>query len=780
MLSLAVVPGLLLLVACHLQTQDEAATFSFEIEPDSTSPPDGIPLEHFTYFRYPVDVVGFKDSREGAEITPEGNIYTGYTELLFLHGRRLSYFPLRKHYWLEEEYLPIIHWVHHQGELAYRFTAFAAPLNLNPERNLIVFLKIDITNNSVRKQEARLATCTRYLPAEAERDGGYCPRHRFRRPATPERTGQYEQEGEEFSTEWRFAFKDDSLLRDGKTLYSYSSSAEPDLYSYRGYETDVGQQFKQPNIASSPVGLASFSKALDPGESYEIEVRMPYRPVEFDSAEMAEIKALDFVEMQEQVITFWEDVLAGGMQIDLPEDKPEYVYKTSLIYDLIARDKIGENYVQKVNEFHYDAFWLRDSSYVVRSYDLGGYHEIAEQCLDFFFNWQREDGNFVSQGGQFDGWGQTLWALGQHYRLTRDADFGDKALPAVMKAAEWLEREMANDPLGVMPITTPGDNEAITGGHVTGHNFWALAGLKNAIAMAEGLGKSEEAAKLNGLYRELYGNLQTVFSKLLRETDNYIPPGLENQGGQDWGNLMAVYPEEILSPRHPAVLATLLKTKEKYREKLMTYADTKYLHHYLTMKNTETWVAKGDQQFALDEFYAVLAHTSSTQAGFEFTINPWSDRDFRANLTPHGWFAAKYRNLLRDMLIREVDTRLILLSVISPAWAKPGDTIVVRNAPTNFGKVSFFASFEEDEIRIEIEPEYFSLPNRIIIPQPYFARFVSSNDGDLYEDELHLFPHVRTVVIEIERLEGALEFSHEKMVRWLINEYRKRQEVKNY
>jgi hypothetical protein len=735
--------------------------------------PEEIPLEHFSYFRYPVDVVGFKDAREGAEITPEGYIYTGFTELIFLYGEPLAYFPLREHYWLEKEYLPIHHWVQNLAGCEYRFTAFAAPLALDPEKNLIVFLKISVTNKSEDRQRPRFALASRYLPPESEGNGRYAPRLRFRRPAEQQKVGTYCQAGEEFSADWKFEFEEDALLRDGKALFLFKSELEPELFSYRGYPTEAGEEFLQPAIASSPVGIAVFSETLQPGESFEIEIRMPYSPAPYDSDELRRIAALDMQAMKERVVAFWEDLLAQGMQVEIPEAKAVRVYKAGLIYDLIARDKIGDDYVQKVNEFHYDAFWLRDSAYIVRSYDLGGYHETAGQCLDFFFKWQTEEGNFLSQGGQFDGWGQTLWAMGQHYRLTRDKEFGEKALPEIMKAAAWLSAQMDGDPYGVMPVTTPGDNEAIQGGHVTGHNFWALAGLKNAVALAEGLGRSEEAAELKALYDRLHSNLMKVFDRLLEETGNYIPPGLEGPGGQDWGNLMSVYPEEILPPDHPAVTETLRVAKEKYRERLMTYGDTKWMHHYLTMKNTETWVIRGDQEEALDEFYSILAHTSSTQAGFEFSIRPWADRDFHANLTPHGWFAAKYRNLLRSFLVRERGDSLHLLSVVSPAWAKPGDRIAVKDAPTYFGKVSYEAVFSEDGVEISLQTEFFEPPREVVVHVPYFAVSVQADKGELTAEGLILPPDTDKVTIHWRRNSQAQDFSYERMVKRLVGEYQK-------
>jgi hypothetical protein len=148
--------------------------------------------------------------------------------------------------------------------------------------------------------------------------------------------------------------------------------------------------------------------------------------------------------------------------------------------------------------------------------------------------------------------------------------------------------------------------------------------------------------------------------------NGYIPPALDGQkGGYDWGNLLAVVPEPTLDAHDPRVTATLKATQAKYAEGIMTYADGKFLHHYLTIKNTMTEVIRGEQEQALNEFYALLVHTSSTHAGFEFAILPWGDRNFEDNLAPHGWFAAEYRTLLRTMMVREEGETLHLLSVVT-------------------------------------------------------------------------------------------------------------------
>lgn len=758
---------ILLVLSCPTAAEDTSNILK-------TPFPEGIPLEHFSYFNYPTDVVGFMDSREGAEITPEGHIYTGYTELVFMHGTNQLYFPPRTHYWLEKEYLPIHHWEYLIDGIHYRFSAFAAPLDLDPEKNLVTYIKVKVSNPSKVSKPAILSVGTRYSSGQSEGNGGYAPfRHRFRRPGKPLRPGLYEQEGEKFSRKWKFGFQDNALLRNNKVLYTYSGDISPDLFSYTGYKAKPGKTFKQPSVPSTPVGIARFSARLKPDEGFNFIIKMPYTPVLLSSGDARAIKDSRFSGEKEKIINFWQDILGRGMQVELPEKKPEYVFKSSLIYDLIARDKIGEHYVQKVNEFHYDAFWLRDSAYIVRMYDLTGYHDIARQCLEFFFRWQKEDGNFLSQGGQYDGWGQTLWAFGQHYRLTGDNELAQRALPAIMKATAWLKGQLKNDPLGIMPISTPGDNEAIEGGHVTGHNFWALAGLKSAAYMAEGLGRKSEAARLRALYKQLYRNFNRALKNVLKKNGNYIPPGLDQPGGQDWGNLMAVYPEEILPPYHPAVTETLKRSRAKYREKIMTYWNTEYLHHYITMKNTQTSIIRGDQQDVLDEFYAILAHTSSSQAGFEFSINPWSNRDFRANLTPHGWFAAKYRNMLRNMLVREREDTLHLLSVISPAWAKPGQAISVKNAPTRFGPVSFDVRFKKNGMVLRFQPRFTRPPSMVAVHLPYFVSGAVADKGKIKSAKIYLKPQERDVSVTWKARTGAPYFSFQKMVNWLKEQYKK-------
>ncbi len=683
------------------------------------SPDIDRPGEPFSYFSKPTDVIGVMDAPTATLVSPEGFFYTGYGELMFFAGNAPE--PIRQRVkTLERGYLPIIHYGFPREGIEYRFTAFAATLDGSPSGTLIDFIRVRVKNTTNSARIAWLGAAIRY-EGDVNTPGG-TPDNRYYRPVTPKRPGGYTQLGVEFNPDWVYGFERSTFRRDGKLMYSFPVQPAPQLHltMKEGYNEDSGLKARKLHVLpTTPVGFVQYSLPLGPGQEATLDFKLPVVPLE-PNTDHAQYDEATFDAYLPRVIDFWEKILAAGIDITVPERKVNDTFKANLIYDLIARDKIGSDYIQTVNKFHYHAFWLRDSSYIVRMYDLSGYHEFARQDLDFFAGWQQPDGNFVSQGGQFDGWGQTLWAYGEHYRITDDRSFAEKVLPSIRRAVAWLQQARASDPLHLMPKTTPGDNENISG-HLTGHNFWALAGLKNAIALANGIGATADAKAFQREYDDYFAAFKNVLDQQTAATHGYIQPSLDSTGGQDWGNMLAVYPEIILDPHDPMVTATLNATRAKYQEGITTYGDGKFLHHYLTMKNTETETIRGDQQMAIEELYAMLVHTSSTHAGFEFAIRPWGTRDFGLNLSPHGWFAAKFRAALRNMLIREQGDDLHLLSVTSPEWFKAGDTISVKRAPTNFGKIDFIVEVKDDShAALDLNTRFRAAPKRIILHAPWF------------------------------------------------------------
>ena len=342
--------------------------------------------------------------------------------------------------------------------------------------------------------------------------------------------------------------------------------------------------------------------------------------------------------------------------------------------------------MQGVNLLQYHAFWLRDAAVMTQAFDLVGMHQIAGQNLPFFLDWQQPDGLFLSRPGQLDGFGQALWTFGEHVRRSGDLALGNSLLPAVARAMEWFDSARASDPLGLLPPGDPRDNELVAG-HLAGDQFWAVAGVERAAELADTLGRPDLAAKWRGSLGQFRDALGRAIAAARARNRGAIPPSLDSEGGRDWGNLWAAYPVPVLAPSDPAVTATLGHARDGFAEGIATYG--RNLHHYLGFRVWQTELLRGEQDKVVRGLYDTLAHTTATHGGFESGVRVYGSRATDDNMAPHGWFAAEYVALVRNMLVREQGDGIVLMSALSPAWLEPGKHLSVARAPTLFGDVAF-------------------------------------------------------------------------------------------
>lgn len=768
------------------------------------SPAIDRPNQPFSYFSKPTCEIGVMDAEGATEITPEGYLRTGFEELMFFAGAQMQPPDVRVRT-LEDGRLPIVHYDFEQDGIQYRFTMFSARLARNPgtlrlrtnfpypgtiqgpppgykaDNPIVNFIRVEMTNEGKEPNRAIFATGTRYdgpnTTGEPHGD------NRFTRPAESKVPGDYRQIGEPFNPNWLDSFDSGHFIRNDRILYSFPGGYASRNFILRGdtYHTEPVDPERLTNLTpteTTPVGIVTYSRILPPRSTWTLDFKMPLIP-SADPFTNADIDQTGFDEAHAQVVDFWNGMFAQGMQVELPEAKPVDTFYASLMWDLLARDHIGDDYIQTVNKLHYHAFFLRDGADIVHSYDVTGYPTIAKQDLEFFAKKQQANGNFLSQAEQYDGWGEAVWAYGQHYRITHDQQFAQWALPQIAHAVEWLKQARAADPLHIMPASNVRDNEDVPG-HITGYNFLALDGLRLAIAMAKETGHADLAQDWQAEYEDYQQAFFKVLDAQTAAHDGYIPPALDGQqGGFDWGNLLSVVPEPVLDPHDPRVTATLKATQAKYAEGIMTYADGKFLHDYLGFKNTMTETIRGDQQQALDEFYAELVHTSSTQAGFEYNIRPWGDRDFGSNLAPHGWFAAEYRTLLRSMLVREEGDRLHLLSVVSPDWIGAGKTIAVRQAPTNFGPLAFTLDQPSaGQAILHLSAQFTAPPKEIVVHLPWFVELKSAAaDGKplaAHDGTLIVGPDTRTIDLQWTVKSSTARMSYKQVVAAYEAEYARR------
>ena len=695
--------------------------------PRMVSPAIDRPGEPFSYASRPTDQISVMHATAGTEITPEGSLYTGYGELMFFVGIEREPVSARVRT-LEEGHLPIVHYtVKHDG-LEYRFTMFAASLGAEQLGEQVAnFVRVEIRNPGANERHGFLTAAWRY---QGEQTTNFSTGdNRFRRPVKGDQVGAYQQQGEAFRPNAVYTTSGDAFLQDGRAIYFFPTAPKPQLRpTLNDYYNHLAPLDTKMTVSpTTPVATAEYDVAVAPGAAQVLDFRMPLAPVGVSGPEFDAVEHANFNERKEKVCAFWDALIAQGIDIETPEDKVNQTFKTSLVNDLMSLNKVGDDYVQTVNQLHYHGFYLRDSSDFVRMYDTSGDTEIARQVVNFFATKQQPDGNFLSQRGQYDGWGQSLWTYGEHYRMTHDKAFAAEVYPRVVRAVDWLQSAVAADPLHLVPATDVRDNEFVPG-HLTGYNFLALDGLDAAVRFAHELNHPEDEQRFRKLESELRESLMKRLDAVTAQTGGYIPPTLDGgTQGTDWGNLLSLVPEQQLKPFDPRVTATLHATQARYQEGLITYhqpGQGVYLHHYLTIKNTLTELIRGEQEQAIREMYAVLLHTSSTNAGFEYSVRPWGDRNFMGNLAPHGWMAAEYRNLLRNMMVREDGDTLHLLSAWSPEWVGAGKEIVVKRAATYFGTVGFRLEMPTDKtatLDLTMDRRSAYAPAKVVMHLPWFV-----------------------------------------------------------
>jgi hypothetical protein len=635
--------------------------------------------DSWSFLSQPTDQLVVPGQVAGTEVTPEGYLYTGWGELVFRYGPHLLAWdePVRT---LDGGRYPVLTATAHSGGVSYSLSELATVV-AGQEVDLV---RVTMRNGSRTPRLARFAAGLRWSGGGRVR-GSATDRYRYRfpRPVVPSGLGYLWQPGAAFSRSWSYRAEADTVTRDGQVMLV----VPPPMG--RGARVEV-RGFTGRIRRAAPGSIAGETGQrinLAPQSTASLVYSMPVQPLARDAPALATIRSQTFDAVRAGVDAQWRAVFARGITLDVPERKVSDTFYSSLRTILEGRYVAGGFTVQTVNALQYHFFLLRDAAMMTDALELAGYPAEAAENLRFFAAWQRADGLFISRTGQYDGIGQALWALGEHARRTGDAAWARAQLPAIAAAEAWIVRARAADRYSLLPAGDPRDNELVAG-HLFGDDFWAVAGLDAAAALARVAGAPTSAAAWQAEADDLRLAVRRQVQRVRGRFAGAIPPAVDSAGGLDWGNLWAAWPDAVLDPSDPAVSATLRRVRSRFAEGIATYgAAHPSLHDYLGFRVFETELERGQQADVVAGLYSTLAHTTSTNTGFETGIRPYTSRAADVNLAPHGWFAAEYVELLRNMLVREDGPALDLMSALPPAWLAAGRHVGVLNAPTVYGPV---------------------------------------------------------------------------------------------
>jgi hypothetical protein len=392
----------------------------------------------------------------------------------------------------------------------------------------------------------------------------------------------------------------------------------------------------------------------------------------------------------DQVASGWVAQSNTGPRFVLPDGRMHEAVDANRRFLLVLHD--GADITPGPSTYH--RFWFRDAAYLLSALGRYGFHAQVAEVLASYPGRQRVDGFFLSQPREWDANGCALWALVEHWRMTRDRDLLDAVLPSVAKGAHWIDRKRmtkrrrAPEIYGLMPAGISAEHLGPFD-YFYWDDFWSVAGLRAASELLAAGGQAEAAQEAHraadSLWADVKASLGIVASRL---GTSVIPAGPNRRVDAGIiGSLVACEPLGLLAPDDERILATADVVRDRFTlgEPFFQAISHTGLGTYLTMQLAAVELANGDRR-ALGRLRWLLDAATATWTWPE-AIHPRLPGGCMGD-GHHGWAAADFLSMVRNLLVREAGPgELALCSMLPDEWW--GQGIEVHDAPTHQGLLSF-------------------------------------------------------------------------------------------
>jgi len=460
-------------------------------------------------------------------------------------------------------------------------------------------------------------------------------------------------------------------------------------------------------------GAMEYRLRLKPGERTELAW---FFPVHVQHPLLQWVEPLDpkvrAVEREQKCAEYWSKTV-GTIRLDVPDPRFREAFYAQLVHMWTATVD-GD---VRISSVHYPLWWLRDGVYILNALDKGGFTEFVGRACERI----APRDAFGGFGAEADGPGQGIWAITEHYRLTRDLGWLDRMYPHLKRRAELIMQmrraqapvklfsefctldAMLNPAIDILCLPA---EDGLVRGRMDWHfptiwvNCWCLDGLRRVREAAEALGHGADARRYSDELREYREAFMRVLSKRFGENERDF--------------CCVLWPTRAAAPSHPMVSAAFRRWWREHRcpngvyrpEALWTYFEAAQAHNYLLL---------GDRQKAWATIESFLTHHAAPGLyayhegeGDENSFGLWGRiRGWNPvpKVMPHGWTSAELFLLLRDCMVYEDHNHLVIGAGVPASWMAEGAEFGIGGAPTYFGRASWEASVSGSAVRVRIESE---------------------------------------------------------------------------
>jgi hypothetical protein len=495
--------------------------------------------------------------------------------------------------------------------------------------------------------------------------------------------------------------------------------------------------------ADDPDGLASgallYRIRLAPGEHREVDLLVPLigdMPLK-DNAWNASA-------WQAETARQWRGRL-GAIRFEVPQEGRALVdtLRTATAHMLVSR--VGPRLQPGTRS--YARSWIRDGAMISEGLLRMGRVDAVREYVDWYAPYQFRDGMVpccVDDRGsdpvpENDSHGELIFAIAELYRYDGDKAALARRWPHVraafdymekLRASERTEANRAKDPAlyGLMPASISHEGYSAKPMHSYWDDFWALRGYKDAVELAQALGKDDEARRMAAARDQFHADLQaSLFAAVERHGIDYLPGAAELGDFDPTSTTMAPVlgigptgtPGDAL--QYAMLLnATFDRYWREFRQRETGQREWKDYTPY-EWRNVSAFVRLGRRDRAWDAVRFFFAGRTPQ------AWNQWAEVVSRTPRTPfflgdlpHAWVASDFVRSALDMFAyaRESDHSLVLAAGLPVRWFD-GDGVSIQGLGIPGGTLGYSIRRENGRLRVDV-PAGVPLPaGGLVLPWPY-------------------------------------------------------------
>ena len=428
--------------------------------------------------------------------------------------------------------------------------------------------------------------------------------------------------------------------------------------------------------------------------------------------EKQNISQIENIKSHQVIIDEWEELLRSKTQIQTPDKKLNSIIKSSLSSLLLLCD---ENIITPGPSV-YHQFWFRDAAYQLNALDKFGFHNAVNKIVMNFPKYQKKNGYYQSQKGEWDSNGQAVWTIAQHCLLSNDKSIIEKQYESLIKGLKWIDNKRIKDKKFIEDYFFELLPKGISAEHLGlsdyyyWDNFWSLAGIKSFLFVSHLLNKNENINYSLSFLRD-YENviLNSINESSSQNKFNVVPAAPSRQPDCGMiGSISALYPLKLFKKENELFKRSLEFIHENYFHKNLFFQQIIHSggNPYITIQLAHAFLFAGERGKCFKIFSDVIGYSTSTN-NYPEAIHPLTNGGVMGD-GHHGWAAAEVLLLARDLFVYEDNYYLNdlievnLLRGIPKSWFENDQIFKIENAPLLCGNISIYVRVENELIEIKV------------------------------------------------------------------------------